>query len=210
MEELRTVIPAFNIGPPDTPPDVFKSSLDHFTSIPWTAALLREPGVVPFLSQCRNPGSDDRDQLLGKTLFHDRAIPYMLHFYTGTPENAKDPRTPVAEVSTLYELRVGLTSGPAMLHGGMIMTMVDEALGALPELNHALGKEGEAFLGMSVTGTLEIKFIKPVLVEGNMLIKAWLEKVEGRKCRMKCEVKNSEGSVLAKCSSVWVALSSRL
>ena len=130
----------------------------------------------------------------------------MLSFFAGTDANTRDPDTPVKKVSTLYQLGHGLTGGPATLHGGITMAMVDEAMGAIPELNFALGKNGAAFANISMTGLLEIKFLRPILTGNAVVATAWMEEVEGRKTRVRCEVRGENGEELARCSSTWVSL----
>ena len=201
---VRTVIPALNILPKDTPSNLYASNVAHFSSIPWTAALLRQPATVPFIPMCRNPGDAQHDQFFGNTLSNERGIPHMLSFFTRTDQNIRDPDTPVTKASTLFQLGHGVTGGPSILHGGMTMAMVDEAMCSIPELNHVLGKNGASFTGLSVTGMLDIKFLKPVFVGRAVIATAWLEGAEGRKTRVRCEVRDEDGLELARCSSTWV------
>ncbi|KFH48590.1 Acyl-coenzyme A thioesterase-like protein [Hapsidospora chrysogenum ATCC 11550] len=202
---VRCLIPALNLIPSGTPPDLYASSLAHFTSIPWTAALLRQPDIVPLILQCRNPGSPQHDQFFASTLASDRALPHMLSFFTRTDANVSDPATLVTKASTLYQLGAGLTGGPSILHGGMTMAMVDEAMGSLIEINSALGKDGAAFGSMSVTGALDIRFLRPIPTGTAVVATAWMEGVEGRKTRVRCEIRDEHGEELARCSSTWVA-----
>ena len=90
------------------------------------------------------------------------------------------------------------------------MAMVDEGMGAVTEVNYALGKKIDAFKGMSVTGELNIKFLRPVNIPDIVVVTARLQKVERRRSWISCEVKDKEGTVLARCSSVWVVPAPRL
>jgi acyl-coenzyme A thioesterase PaaI-like protein len=129
----------------------------------------------------------------------------MLSFFTRTDANVSDPATLVTKASTLYQRGSGLTGGPSILHGGMTMAMVDEAMGSLTEINAALGKQGAAFGSMSVTGALDIRFLRPIPTGTAVVATAWMEGVEGRKTRVRCEVRDEQGEELARCSSTWVA-----
>lgn len=199
---FRIVIPALNIIPPDTPSDLYTSSLSYFSSIPWTAALLRQSDTIPFILQCRNPDNPQQDQFFGSTLLSDSTLPHMLSLFTRADP---DPGKPVTKVTTLYHIGDGLTGGPSILHGGVTMALVDEAMGSLTELNLALRKRGGAFSTLSVTGTLEIKFLRPILTNSTVVATAWLEESEGRKAKVRCEVRDENGLELATCSSIWVA-----
>ena len=135
----------------------------------------------------------------------------MLSFFR--PEDSthlRDPKRPIRRVDTLFAVGEGLTGFHNIIHGGMTMTMVDEAMGTVNEINTALGKEGPAHELSSVTATLEIKFLRPVPVPSVVWVTSWTEAIEGRKSRFRCEVKDSQGHVLAKCTSIWVALKPNL
>lgn len=98
-------------------------------------------------------------------------------------------------------------SGPkGASHGGMIMTMMDEAMGSVFEINHTLGRTAEAYQTTSLTAGLDAKFLRPVLLPGVVCATAWVEAQEGRKTRLRCVIKDGEGTELARCTSVWVAL----
>lgn len=135
----------------------------------------------------------------------------MLSFFrTQDATQLRDPRRPIQRVDTLFSLGDGLTGYRRTVHGGMIATMVDEAMGTVNEINTALGKDGLVHKLSSMTAGLDITFLRPVSAPGVVCVTAWTEGIEGRKTRMKCEVKDGEGNVLAKSSSTWVALKPNL
>ncbi|KAF4126943.1 Thioesterase superfamily [Geosmithia morbida] len=194
---VRTVIPTVIADPPDTPEDLYSSNLNFFLQTPWTASIIRSDDAVPLILQCRNPKSPLHDQLFGTTLLPDQAIPHMLSvMHLGGREQRKqqldDPGRPIRSVSTLYHVGHGLTGGPGVLHGGMMTAMVDEAMGALTEVNSALGKTAEAFNGFSVTGALEVKFLRPIFTGTTVVVRARLGRVERRKARVTCEKKKKK------------------
>lgn len=135
----------------------------------------------------------------------------MLSFFRPDDEtHLRDPARPIKRVDTLFAVGEGLTGYHNIIHGGMTMTMVDESMGTVNEINTALGKDGLVHKLSSVTASLEIKFLQPVNVPGVVWITSWTESIEGRKTRMRCEVKDGKGEVLAKCASTWVALKPNL
>ncbi|KAK5988176.1 Verlamelin biosynthesis protein B [Cladobotryum mycophilum] len=195
--------------PPSTHPDLYSSALSHFSSIPWTATLLRDS--IPFIPQCVNPLSDTHDQFLGKTLrAGPRGLKHMLcYFHPEDDAHLHDPSRPITRVSSLFSLGEGLVGYHNIIHGGMIMTMADESMGSLHDINTSLNKSGLVFQSSSLTGGLDIKFIKPVKV-GEVVVNAWIEGTEGRKTKIRCEVRDEHGVELARCSSTWVSLSTKL
>ncbi|UNI16912.1 hypothetical protein JDV02_003300 [Purpureocillium takamizusanense] len=78
----RVTSPSLNLLPPNSPPRLFESAVEHFSSIPWCAALIHDrsaaggplPGngqaAIAFISQCVNPVSTRHDQYVGRTLSH--------------------------------------------------------------------------------------------------------------------------------------------
>ncbi|KAG6067724.1 hypothetical protein E4U32_003106 [Claviceps aff. humidiphila group G2b] len=215
----RVLSPPLNLYPPNTPPDLFASALNHFTSIPWCAALLSpsskfsssdSPGpIITFIPQCFNPLSPKHDQFVGATLAsHPRGLNHMLSFFRAS--QLHDPTKSIQRVDTLFSLGDGLSGYEGLLHGGMTATMMDEAMGTVNEINTALGKEGLVYQRSSVTAGMEVQFLRPVRVPGVVCVAAWREGGEGRKTRMRCEVRDGEGEVLVRGRSTWVAMKESL
>lgn len=163
----RILSPPLNLHPPDAPPSLYESALQYFTSIPWCAELLLSESsphgngpAIPFIPQCLMP-SRDEDQFVGATLATPRALKHMLCFFR--PQDAtqlRDPKRPVQTVDTLFDLGDALTGYRNIIHGGMTMTMtmVDEAMSTVNEINAALGKDHLVYRLNSVTAGLEVKF----------------------------------------------------
>jgi acyl-coenzyme A thioesterase PaaI-like protein len=77
-----------------------------------------------------------------------------------------------------------------IVHGGVISAVLDEAAGRTP----LKGIRPEA---MIVTGKLEVKYIKPVLIGEPILIESKLIAHKGRVYIAKSTLKNSNGELLA-------------
>ena len=59
---------------------------------------------------------------------------------------------------------------------------------------------------MAVTGTLTVRFVKPVPLELPLEASAWIERVEGAKWHVAGElVLSSSGALLATAHGIWVA-----
>ncbi|KAL7792055.1 HotDog domain-containing protein [Trichoderma ceciliae] len=203
----RVLSPALGLIPPNTPPTLYSSVVSHFLSIPWCARLIQTPNTIPFIPQCFNPQDSTQGQLIGATLATPRGLQHMLcFFHTEDETHLQDPTRPIMHVSSLFAIGEGLSGYKGVLHGGMIMTMADESMGVLHEINLALGKTEGVFGAANVTAGLEINFLKPGPINETVLFNAWVDFVEGRKTRIKCEVRDGNGVELARCSSTWVSV----
>jgi acyl-coenzyme A thioesterase PaaI-like protein len=90
----------------------------------------------------------------------------------------------------------GHEGGPGVAHGGWTAGLLDEVLGHVPILH------GQ----MTVTGTLTVRFLKPVPIERALEARAWIDRVERKKwfCSGQLLLASS-GAELATASGVWVA-----
>ncbi len=86
--------------------------------------------------------------------------------------------------------------GPGVAHGGWTAEVLDETLGHVSLLH------GQ----MAVTGTLTIRYVKPVPLSRPLEATAWVDRVEGKKWFISGELRlASSGAVLAGATGVWVA-----
>jgi acyl-coenzyme A thioesterase PaaI-like protein len=86
--------------------------------------------------------------------------------------------------------------GPGVAHGGWTAEVLDEVCGHVPLLHNQ----------MSVTGTLTIRYIKPVPVGYRLEATSWIEKVDGRKWTIAGQLRlASSDAKLATASGIWVA-----
>jgi acyl-coenzyme A thioesterase PaaI-like protein len=86
--------------------------------------------------------------------------------------------------------------GPDVAHGGWTAGVLDEALGHVPLLHDQL----------TVTGTLTVRFVKPVPIDRPLEARAWVDRVEGVKWFISGElVLSSSGALLASGTGVWIA-----
>jgi acyl-coenzyme A thioesterase PaaI-like protein len=85
--------------------------------------------------------------------------------------------------------------GPGVAHGGWTAGVLDEVLGHVPLLHNR----------MSVTGTLTVRFEKPVPIERPLEARAWVDRRETRKWFVEGElVLASSGAVLARANGIFV------
>ncbi|XP_062367636.1 acyl-coenzyme A thioesterase THEM4-like [Cinclus cinclus] len=79
-----------------------------------------------------------------------------------------------------------LEGHPGLTHGGAIATLIDTSLGTL-----AL-----AVAGRVVTANLSIDYVAPVPLRSVLLLEASLERREGRKLFLGCDLRDAEGDTL--------------
>jgi uncharacterized protein (TIGR00369 family) len=75
-----------------------------------------------------------------------------------------------------------------VVHGGVISTLLDEAMGWAPTL---------AIKRMFVTAELTVRYLKPFPVEQTMVVEAWPERVSRRMATVLGEVRDEHGDLYA-------------
>jgi acyl-coenzyme A thioesterase PaaI-like protein len=86
--------------------------------------------------------------------------------------------------------------GPGVAHGGWTAAALDELLGHTP-LHHGQ---------LTVTGTLTVRFVKPVPIDRPLLGRARVDRVEGSKWFISGELLLAgSGALLASGTGVWIA-----
>ncbi|KAL7782592.1 HotDog domain-containing protein [Trichoderma afarasin] len=207
----RSYSPALNLVPPNSKSKRYDDALAYFRTIPWCAELLEASGTYCFLPNCRNPASDHRDQFFSTTLATPTTLKHILSFFaTEDRDVLQDISTPIAKVQTFYAPEDGLGGIGSMMHGGMIMALLDESSNVLLEINTVTNKQGTMFEAGSVTGEMQIKFLRPVLTGQTVLATASIDAVEGRKMRIKCDIRDEDGIILARASSIWFVVKAHL
>jgi uncharacterized protein (TIGR00369 family) len=78
--------------------------------------------------------------------------------------------------------------GAGFIHGGIIATLLDEAMGKVNRFHNL----------HAVTAELNIEYLKPVPVDQEILIEAFLERKEGRQLFHAGEIRNQAGVLLAR------------
>ncbi|RYP83311.1 hypothetical protein DL770_005407 [Monosporascus sp. CRB-9-2] len=235
----RVLSPPLGLNPPHTSPHLFPSALRYFSNLPWCSRLIYDssptssllPGygqAIPFIPQCFNPASPRHDQFIGNSLSHDKATadgingissnsgsktPPLRHmlslFRPSDPSHLDDPLRHIPRVASLFALGDGTSGYEGILHGGLTATLLDESISIVHEINTVLGKTGCVFAAISVTASLNIRFLAPVATtEAAVCVTAWVEEIQGRNTTMKAEITNSKGDKLAEAESVFVAVES--
>jgi uncharacterized protein (TIGR00369 family) len=85
---------------------------------------------------------------------------------------------------------------PGHLHGGIIATILDEAMG---KLNRQKGV-------VAVTRHIAVDYLQPVPLATRLRVVAWSVQVEGRKHFHAAEIRTPEGDVLAQAEGIFVTV----
>lgn len=85
---------------------------------------------------------------------------------------------------------------PGHAHGGIIATILDEAMGKVNKLRSVV----------ALTKSMEVKFLKPVPLGKTLLVEGTEERVAGRKHVNAASIKNQAGAVLAQSRGVFIAV----
>lgn len=185
---------------PDNP------DLSHFRAIPWCAALLSAPDVTVFPTPlyCRILKPSTEDALFALTLNTNDTIPALLYFHKNPPPGQKL----IEEITLLMTLGYRLNGYPNVVHGGIVVTLIDEAMGFFLGQNRDRGAFSSP--GDVVTADLRVRFLRPVATPQTVCISVRLREAKGRKYFVEADLKDGEGTVLAKGEALWIAAKSVL
>ena len=86
-----------------------------------------------------------------------------------------------------FRLQGRFVGPPAHAHGGIIATILDEAMGKVNKLHNLV----------ALTSTMEITYLKPVPLSKPLVVEGWERRVRGREHFRVAEIRNPEGEVLA-------------
>ncbi|OBT68080.1 hypothetical protein VE03_01499 [Pseudogymnoascus sp. 23342-1-I1] len=178
--------------------------LAHFLAIPWCAALFNSPSttILPSPVASRIPNPSTEGALFAETLQTPDTISALLSFYRNSQN------TPTKEIHTLITLGYLLNGYPNTAHGGIIVSIIDEAMSFILKRNKELGTLSG--LGDLVTADLRVKFIRPVKTPQTVVVEARLREVKGRKYTVEADLKDGEGTVLAQGEALWIAVMASL
>lgn len=185
--------------------------LNHFLAIPCIRSLITSPTItiLPPI-RCRELKESTEDQLFADTFATPDTIKAMLSFHTSQPSQ---PRL-IPIVSTLFDLGVRLNGYAGVVHGGVVVTIMDESMGIFLSRNQERGAfspdgsptMGENGSGDVMTGELKVKFLRPVKTPGVVRVDVHMGRVEGRKYVVEAEMTDCEGVKVASGEALWIAM----
>jgi len=85
---------------------------------------------------------------------------------------------------------------PAHAHGGIIATILDEAMGKVSKLHNLI----------ALTSRMEITYLKPVPLFKPLIVEGWDTGVRGREHYRAAEIRNRDGEVLASSKATFIEI----
>jgi uncharacterized protein (TIGR00369 family) len=95
-----------------------------------------------------------------------------------------------------FRLGKRYTGPPGHCHGGIIATILDEAMGKVNKLRHVV----------ALTSEITVKYLKPVPLAQPLRVESREVKVRGRKHVNMAEILNERGEVLARSQGLFIAI----
>lgn len=187
--------------------------ISTFKSIPWVADLLRDESFItvePWLQ-----AKMVEDKLFQSTLNSPSKLKAFLPQYRKTRKSEKsssEMSDEVEELRLFWLLGSDLDGNPGMLHGGIIMTLLDEAMGLVLVLDgYYAGSPKRESSQPAVTAYLNTKFRRPISTPAAIMVHVQLiEKVEDRKWKVQATVYDSGNQALASGEGLFVKLRAKI
>ena len=88
------------------------------------------------------------------------------------------------------------TGPPAHAHGGIIATILDEAMGKVNKLRHVV----------AMTRSMEVEYLKPVPLRRPLRVESWELRVRGRRHINVAEIRNARRQVLARGTATFLVI----
>ncbi len=85
---------------------------------------------------------------------------------------------------------------PGYVHGGIIATLLDEAMS---KLNRPLGL-------LAMTRQMSVDYLRPVPIHAPLTLSSRHARREGRKLFHEAELADADGTVLARCTGLWIVI----
>lgn len=95
-----------------------------------------------------------------------------------------------------FRLGAEYQGGPGFVHGGIIATVLDEAMGKVSGFSDV----------RAVTAELNIEYLRPIRVEEEILVEAFQSERNGRQLIHRGEIRNAAGELLARARGRFVVI----
>jgi uncharacterized protein (TIGR00369 family) len=99
-----------------------------------------------------------------------------------------EANTETGHVTGRFRISPEFQGSMGVLHGGIIATLLDEAMGKVCRLSDV----------RAVTAELNVEYLKPIRTDQEIIVEAFQTKREGRQMYHHGEIRNAEGVVLAR------------
>lgn len=187
------------------------AEISHFSSLPLAATTIGDSTFHPVSASRHLTDNGRGHSLMAGTFNTTETIAHLLTFFRPPSKAALDPQSFTtadvndAELRRFYTFGTGLNAHADLLHGGVIACILDSSMSNAAgfTMRSAFGPAHTVF-----TVQLNVKYEKPVKTPGNLMIRAWVSKVEGggRKIWVKAEVNSGENGEIyhARAEGLWL------
>lgn len=208
-----------------------QADLDFFSTIPCARPYLSASAYKPIPSYSRQTKRDDTSEtLLSNTINSPDTIHHLLLLAKHREKSAQrdwiarldnndsiETETETAtkggetepDLVTLVHLGSGLNGFRDTLHGGILATLLDEALGLCVEGCRAVAAdlegEGEGQRTELLTAELTMSYRAPVSTPGVLVIETWVKRRRGRKWFLEGRVVGEDGKVRTEARGLWIS-----
>ncbi|TLD14971.1 hypothetical protein PspLS_10813 [Pyricularia sp. CBS 133598] len=186
------------------PPSTVDELIRPFLSEPWCMQLIRDPTYTAEIPMSRTGEPTVDHEFFARTIKTPDCIPGFI----GLNKNTAKPDDVVEERISLFAIDHGIDGYRGVVHGGMVATMIDEAVAGAVEANLTEGRPwGNQKL---MTKFLNVTFIRPVSTPAYVQCRVKLDKHEGRKVFYTAVLQDGEGKDLAKGEALFVRVQEKL
>jgi uncharacterized protein (TIGR00369 family) len=95
-----------------------------------------------------------------------------------------------------FRLDKRFTGPPGHSHGGIIATILDEAMGKVSKLGGIV----------ALTSSMTVEYLKPVPLNKPLVVEGWEGQVRGREHTRLAEIRNRQGEVLARSKGKFIEI----
>ncbi|KAH6625927.1 HotDog domain-containing protein [Boeremia exigua] len=212
------------------------SDQEFFSSIPIIQDLLARPENIRFTPTCRLKGeeavnSKTKDQFFRHGLATTDLVPYAIAFYEdpfrrnsipspiGQKPHTQELRLLIRKSTLVLSLQSGTVGFNGTAHGGLIATIIDEAMGSLILINHKvysnlpsstrekLSNKILDMYGLALfTAEMNVRFCAPLPTPRVVLVETVVKDIRGRKVFISVVVQGLDGTVYAMCDGMWMSV----
>ena len=95
-----------------------------------------------------------------------------------------------------FQLADRFVGPPGHAHGGIIATILDEAMGKVNKLRDVI----------ALTGRMEVDYLLPVPLSTPLIVEGWEVRAEGREHFHSAQIRNGDGEVLAESKGTFIEI----
>ncbi|RMJ22924.1 Thioesterase superfamily [Aspergillus sp. HF37] len=193
---------------------VRQDDVDFFSSLPLAKPYINISSAyqpIPFMT--RYDKENTSDTFFSRVINTPDTIPRLLALMRRTAlqqsnnrgesknQQAQGPGQPY--FVTFVHLGSGVNGYQDTVHGGVLASLFDETLGLCAETFRQFASKDRARL---YTASLTVSYRSPVTTPGVVLVKTWVQQVEGRKWFLEAQLLDADGMLKAEAKSLYIGI----